>query len=270
MIDTDKVSGILVECAERFILPRYRQLAAHEISTKTGPMDLVTHADLEVEEHLKKVLPALLPGSVFIGEEGVSSGGASLDTLKDKTQKVWVADPVDGTRNFVEQRREFGVMLALAQGGEITHAWIYDILGKSMITAEKGAGALVDGLRVHIHAIDKEPAEMNGFMNPHYFPKELRPKAKEAAKHFNSWKSLNCAAHEYLGLLQGRADFAIYSRSKPWDHLPGTLIVQEAGGYVAKLDGSPYTPQDDRVALIAATSEANWHAVLKVFKAFAD
>jgi fructose-1,6-bisphosphatase/inositol monophosphatase family enzyme len=265
MIDVDKVSKVLIECADAYILPRYRQLAAHEISTKTGPMDLVTHADIDVEEHLKRVLPGMLAGSVVVGEEGVSSGVASLDTLKDTSQSVWVVDPVDGTRNFVEQRREFGIMLACVIGGETRYGWIYDVLGKSMTTAVKDEGLYIDSQRIKISPRDVPAGEMKGYMNQHYFPKEYRPSAKQAAKKFKSCQSLNCAAHEYLGLLQGKADFGIYSRSKAWDHLPGVLMVQEAGGYVAKMDGSPYTPQDDRVGLIAATSRDHWEIVSGIF-----
>ena len=50
-LDSQKVSEIITECAEKYILPRYKALAQHEISAKTSPRDLVTQADLDVEEH---------------------------------------------------------------------------------------------------------------------------------------------------------------------------------------------------------------------------
>jgi fructose-1,6-bisphosphatase/inositol monophosphatase family enzyme len=101
-VDHHKVSEIIVECAEKYILPRYKTLAQHEISAKTSPRDLVTQADLDVEEHLTRVLPDLLPGSVVIGEEAASKNPALLDQLDDKSLKIWIVDPVDGTHNVRE------------------------------------------------------------------------------------------------------------------------------------------------------------------------
>ena len=56
VINPETVSDILRECSERYILPRYNKLLDAEILTKTGPSDLVTQADLDVEEHLNRVL----------------------------------------------------------------------------------------------------------------------------------------------------------------------------------------------------------------------
>ena len=132
-VNLENVAEILKECAEKYILPRYKTLADHEISSKSGPRDLVTHADIDVEEHLKRVLPDLLPGSIVIGEESVSSGRASLDILKDITQSIWVVDPVDGTHNFVHHKSEFGIMLACVVNGVTQYSWIYDVLDRKSV-----------------------------------------------------------------------------------------------------------------------------------------
>ena len=149
-VDSQKVSEIIVECADKYILPRYKALAQHEISAKTSPRDLVTQADLDVEEHLTRVLPDLLPGSVVIGEEAASKNPALLDQLDDKSLKIWIVDPVDGTHNFVHSKREFGVMLALIENGEARQGWIYDVLGKEMTVAERGGGAFVGSQKFSI------------------------------------------------------------------------------------------------------------------------
>jgi fructose-1,6-bisphosphatase/inositol monophosphatase family enzyme len=47
----------------------------------------------------------------------------------------------------------------------------------------------------------------------------------------------------------------------PWDHLAGSLIVQEAGGFVARLDGSPYCVTDREGGLLVAPDETSWHAL---------
>jgi fructose-1,6-bisphosphatase/inositol monophosphatase family enzyme len=262
-VDFESVSTIIKECAERYILPRYQKLLHHEISSKTSPRDLVTHADLDVEAHLIRTLPDLLPGSIVIGEEGASKEPKVLEQLADKNLNIWVVDPVDGTHNFVHGKREFGVMLALVRNGETTQAWIYDVLGKEMTIAEKGGGATAGNKKLSVKATDTT-SKMHGHINPWFFPKDYRDHIKKAVEKFGSTQSMACAAHEYLNVAKGNAQFCIYSRLKPWDHLAGTLIVEEAGGYVAKWDGKPYTPQEHGVGLITAASQDNWQNVYDV------
>lgn len=258
VINPEPVADILAECAALYVLPRYNQLKDHEIAAKTGPRDLVTQADIDVEAHLERVLPDLLPGSIVIGEEGIARGDMSIDVLKDKSQKIWIVDPVDGTHNFVSGKREFGIMLACVIDGVTQYGWIYDVLGELHYISEKGSGAYMGRERLAI-----EPRSgienMMAYINYRYFPKEIQPAIQKAASAFKDSYSLGCAAHEYTRIARGEADVALYSRLKPWDHLPGSLIVQEAGGYIAKWDGGEYTPQDDYAGLIVTSSEENWN-----------
>ena len=262
-IDVDKISNLLIECAEKYILPRYKLLKNHEIDTKTGPNDLVTYADLEVEEHLKRVLPLYYSGSIVVGEEGVSQGTISLDTLKGDGA-YWVVDPVDGTYNFVHGKPEFGVMLALVEGGRTRAGWIYNILGKEMLIAEQGAGAFIGEHRLKV-STETRTDHLIGFLNPGFFPKKYHGHIKAAQNEFKACRSLRCAAHEYLNILKGDAHFSLYSRVKPWDHLPGALMIQEAGGCVATWEGEAYYPASGSKGLIVASSQQVWNEVFEKF-----
>ncbi len=252
-IDIDKVSAVIVEAAETLILPRFKMLQASEIATKSGPNDLVTIADREAEAFLDGVLPKMYPGTVLIGEESISEGTKSLDALHQKDQLVWVTDPVDGTSNFVHGKDEFAVMLAAVLNGEILHGWIYDVIGKKMMTTSRGGGAWFGGERMKT-AASKPLHELSGHVGWKYYPEALRPFLKEQTKKVGNAFSLNCAGHEYLMIADGKADFGIYSRAKPWDHLAGTLAVQEAGGYVSLWNGQPYYPSFTGHGLMAASS----------------
>lgn len=263
-VSPEIVAEILRECAEKYILPRYKMLAKHEISSKSGPRDLVTQADIDVEEHLKCVLPGLLPGSIVIGEESVSGGKASLDVLKDVTQSIWIVDPVDGTYNFVHHKPEFGIMLACVVNGVTQYGWIYDVLGERMAIAERGSGAFIGAQKLQVRPLHSI-TELMGHINPGYFPAQYKNHIRAAREKFKSCQTLNCAAHEYLRIVTGQAQFSVYSRLKPWDHLPGALMITETGGYVEKWDRTPYTPQDHHVGLIAAASQENWNMVYDVF-----
>lgn len=263
-VNVEAVSDLIRVCAQEFILPRYKQLEDADIQSKTGPRDLVTRADIEAEAFLEKALPDLLPGSLVVGEEAVSRGETDLAVLQRVDAPIWVIDPVDGTHNFVHHGREFGVMVALVIDGATSFAWIYDVLADSMVVGVCGEGVWQDNSPLSVVTVEA-PQSMAGFINPRFFPKAVRPHIEEAQGSFQDCCSIHCAAHEYLNILQGKGQFAVYSRLKPWDHLAGTLMVEEAGGYVRKWDGSPYTPQDLDCGLIAAASEESWQVAYEMF-----
>ncbi|MBU0859915.1 MAG: inositol monophosphatase, partial [Alphaproteobacteria bacterium] len=161
-IDPEKVAQILREVAEQCIMPRYKQLQQGEISSKTGPNDLVTIADREAEIALEDRLTRLIPGSLVVGEEGVSEGRVSTELIKSKDTIVWVVDPVDGTYNFVHGKAEFGMLLACVVNGDVIHGWLYDILGNRMLIAEKGKGAFINGQRIQTAAPKDNLSDMVG------------------------------------------------------------------------------------------------------------
>jgi fructose-1,6-bisphosphatase/inositol monophosphatase family enzyme len=250
--DTARISELIVEAADTLILPRYKLLKTHEIDTKSGPNDLVTIADKEAEEFLNREITALYPDSVLIGEESISEGRKSLDSLMIKDKVIWVTDPVDGTYNFVHGNREFGVMLAAVYNGVVVQGWIYDVLGRKMMVAEHGAGAFFDGVRLKT-AAPKPLSELVGYVGMKYMPEPVRPFLIENKPKVKKAFSLSCAAHEYLAIIQGNADFGIYSRVKAWDHLAGTLAVREAGGTATLWGGGEYYPSFGGHGVLAAS-----------------
>lgn len=260
VVDTAQVSQIIKDCAAEHILPRFRRLNDDEISTKSGPTDLVTQADIDAEKYLERVLPALLPGSIVMGEEGVSRGEVSLDVLKDDSRPVWVVDPIDGTSNFVNEKPGFGTMVALVVDGAIAQGWIYEIIGEQMVVAEAGAGAFNNGVRIEMDGSDSAFEEMRGHMSLKYFPEALRDNLKVKNEAFEGVDPI-CCASEYLNIAMGKSHFSLYSRLKPWDHLAGVLTIREAGGYVRKWDGGEFSVRDEGAGLLVSNSEDSWRAL---------
>ncbi len=145
-VQSEHVEEILQSCADKYILPRFKSLEAHEIRTKSSPEDLVTDADIETEEELIRLLPKLIPGSVVIGEEGVSKDETLLNALKDDEKVIWVVDPVDGTRNFTKGDNYFCTMVALVSKGETVQSWIYDVPAKNSQSPKKAAAPIMGGI----------------------------------------------------------------------------------------------------------------------------
>lgn len=263
-IDPDEISTLIVSAADQYIRPRYQLLQAEHIDTKSGPGDLVTIADHETEAALSAALEQMFPGAAVIGEESVASGAKSLDILQNKAGMVWVADPVDGTWNFVHGKREFAVMLACVIDGETRFGWIYDVMNDKMLVTEKGGGAFFDGQKLAT-AAPKPMADLVGHIGMKYFPKYVRGFVSAQKERVRSAESLRCAGHEYIRLASGQSDFGIYNRCKPWDHLAGVLAVQEAGGQAALWDGAAYDPTVTGGGLLVTSNGPLWHDIHGIF-----
>jgi fructose-1,6-bisphosphatase/inositol monophosphatase family enzyme len=93
-------------------------------------------------------------------------------------------------------------------------------------------------------------------------PPELRQTALDGfAARGLGHTPIAAAGIAYPMLLQGQVTHALYWRTLPWDHAPGTLMAQEAGLHVARLDGSEYRPWDARFGVLTAASRDVWNSV---------
>ncbi len=248
MVEVARVTEIIRAVARAEIMPRFRNLAAHQIREKS-PNNLVTEADTESEKALERELTALLPGALVVGEEAVAHDAGVLDALKGEAP-VWVLDPVDGTSNFAHGRPTFGVIVALVQGGRTLAGWIHDPVNDVTATVERGQGAWIGERRLRC-APAAPISEMVGSLG-YRRSKQLAGKVRRLVRQ-------GAVAHDYIGLASGAIHFAYYNRLSPWDHAAGVLMFQEAGGFAQLLDGSPYRPAPSPVGVLLAPDEGCWN-----------
>ena len=241
----DAVYDAIIAAAESAVLPRFQNLAEGEISSKTSPSDLVTIADREAEALLTDALTKILPGSCVVGEESVSANPAVLQAIEGEAP-VWIVDPVDGTRNFANGQTPFCVMVALALRGITVAAWIWRPIDSEMVVAFRDEGVRLfetntgNNRPLHV-ARPLAVTEMNGFVSFKYLSEEHRALARKNAKKMCRIQAIGCAGEEYLRIAEGRDHFAVFGSLHPWDHAPGSLIVEEAGG-LAVIGGEAYRP----------------------------
>lgn len=258
-IDHTKVIDILRAAAARDILPLWQNLQQHQIEEKK-PGDLVTVADKACEEFISRELLALLPGSLVIGEEAAHRD-ASVMTALDSTRPVWVIDPLDGTSNFAAGKCPIAVMVCLVHHRETLGAWIYDPVEDTLLQAESGAGAYLNGKRIAIDTRVGDAADIRGALSTRYLPEKLRPAARQGAGQLGETLASGCAGHDYRALVQGDYQFVFYYRTLVWDHAPGVLVAREAGAHCGRYDGSLYMPVADGTGLICASDPATWEQV---------
>jgi fructose-1,6-bisphosphatase/inositol monophosphatase family enzyme len=250
----EPVAALMREVGATIMMPRFQALAAHEIREK-APGDLVTIVDAESEARIGEELAALLPEAIVVGEEAVAADPAILDGLDRGVR--WLIDPLDGTMNFAEGKRPFAIMIALLADGEPQAGWILDPVTGRMCHAVKGGGAFVDGERVTARP-SGEPLPIAAIAT-YFLPPDRRAdiEARSAGK-LHLVAIPRCAGEQYPRLVLGRNDITLFERSLPWDHAPGALFLSEAGGRIARTDGSPYRLWDKRAGLLAAASPRLW------------
>jgi fructose-1,6-bisphosphatase/inositol monophosphatase family enzyme len=259
--DTDALALILRDAAKAEILPRFRRLDASMIKQKSEAIDLVTEADTQAERMIRDRVAQLLPEALFVGEESVAADPGLLDQLNAAEFAV-VVDPVDGTANFAAGLPLFAVMAAVVRRGETIAGIIYDPMGDDWFVAERGSGAFMkraDGSTERLR-VATAPAldQMVGTCSIAFLPTESKPKVLSNLARVRVAANYRVAGHDYRLLAGGNTHFLMFNKLMPWDHLAGTLIVQEAGGYMARFDGSPYRPEHRNGGLIGAPDRETW------------
>ncbi len=255
---TAAVRSVMVDAANRAILPRYRKLSADQIDAKAAD-DVVTIADREAEAILAEGLAALLPEATIVGEEAAHADPALLDRLGDAL--CWIVDPLDGTNNFARGDPPFGVIVALAEAGETIAGWLYDPLSGRLCHAARGDGAWVDGERITAQPSGASPPI--AAISLVYMDAAKREAVKaRVTPHYSVVDIPRCAAEQWPRLALGINDLSIFERTLAWDHAAGVLFLNEAGGKAARPDGRPYRVDEAHLpGLLGASTPALWDAL---------
>ena len=231
------IGEILREMSVRLEV-EFRNRDALEVKTKSDPTDQLTQVDVAIQEYISGKIRDSFPDDLIIGEE--SNLHVLPDTVPDRT---WFIDPVDGTQNFVRGvYPTFGTSLALAYGDEVVVGGVAFPGAGGVFLARRGEGAVRDdeSLRVSKEAsLDVARIEVD-FSSP--------------AQRVETLESFDCLMREsgqvrghgaaVVGLCAvavGQADAYLHVGINPWDYAAGVLLVEEAGGRVTSLDGSPYS-----------------------------
>ncbi|MBU0557041.1 MAG: inositol monophosphatase [Alphaproteobacteria bacterium] len=249
------VGTLMREVARDVVLPRYQNLAGHEVEEKTVG-ELVTIADREAELRLNDGLSRILPDAGLVGEEACAADPSLTEKLE--TGLNWVIDPIDGTGNFAAGKPPFAIMVALADAGIMQASWILDPLTGRLCEAALGRGAWIDGEPVKARESGAN-IPIAGLSVLFLDPADRQAMIDRVEGKFEVADIPRCAGEQYPRIVLGVHDLAAFERTLPWDHAPGALFVNEAGGHVARPDGSPYRlAADPGRGLLAAASPALW------------
>ena len=262
-IDNNEIKSILFDLSKKFILPMFRNLKDSDLMKKKNN-DLVTSVDLQVEEELNNILRKLLPNSLFVGEEEFSKTPNILNGYLEK-KYCWTVDPIDGTTNFAKGKEKFAVMIALSFSDQILQSWIYKPLNGEFCCAITGGGALLNEKKINmINSLSIEQSK--GSISSKYWDDNYLNIMKNIKNNFGEVKSYGCIGFEYIDIANNVRDFAILSKLSPWDHLPGILIIREAGGFDSYFDKGMYNHLLKKKNLVVARDLNLGNKILKLIK----
>jgi len=213
---------------------REHRHAVRTVDRKTSAINLVTEIDRGAEALIVGFLRDRFPGHGILGEEGGEIAGDG--------RHRWIIDPLDGTTNFVHGLPVYAVSIALVEWGRPIVGVVYDPSLDECFAAERGAGATLNGVRVRVSAT----AALEESLLATGFPYNIRETADTNLTEYAAFarrcrmvRALGSAALCLAWVAAGRLDGYWELRLGSWDVAAGALMVEEAGGCVTSLDGSP-------------------------------
>lgn len=197
---------------------------------------IVTAADKESEEVIKKIISTEFPDHSIVGEE--------TGFTENSSKYTWHIDPIDGTANFANHIPMFAVSIALVHGEELFVGVIYNPACNLLYFAEKNKGAYCNDKKIRVSNDDAKHSKITSSASRHrgeetkklfrdllyYLPQNFVP----------STRDFGCAAMNLAFVASGGLEADIELGLNTYDFAAGVLLVKEAGGTITDLDGKEW------------------------------
>lgn len=250
----DKITEIVKEAAS--LMTAADNL---EIMEKGGCENIVTSADIAVQDFLRSRLSALLPDSGFICEEG--------DIADIRHSRVWVIDPIDGTANYARGVDQCAICVGLCDNGIMEMSVVFLPRTGEMFQAQRGKGAWRNGSRIHVSDRSFDNSILCTAL-PVYHKEQAQWCSQAILDVFmqcNDIRRLGAAAPELCYIAMGRFDMYFEYLLGAWDFAAASLILEEAGGSLCGIDGMPLDPMKPS-GVLAANNAANLSRLTQIIK----
>ena len=200
-----------------------------------SPTDFVSDVDRDSERAIADIVASRHPGARLLGEEFSPS-------MSDRDGIVFIADPLDGTTNFLHGFPWYAVSIAALVDGELAAGVVLNAATGELFTATAGGGARRNGEPISVSTIAEPSRALIGTGFPF-------KDAQHVERYLASLPTLmrdvagirrpGSAALDLADVACGRFDAFWELSLAPWDIAAGILLIREAGGVVTNLDGEP-------------------------------
>jgi myo-inositol-1(or 4)-monophosphatase len=229
---TLEVLETIVRAAGKVAMRYFNDLDSLAINKKSA-RDLVTDADVAVENYLKQALSEHCPEYGFWGEE---SGQTANQTSR------WIVDPIDGTHSFSKGQYFWGISVALEIDAELMMGVVYGPALDDYYCAEKGKGAWKNGKPIRVSDETSLASSMvsTGFAClRQYLEDNNLPRFNRIAQATTGQRRLGSAALDLCTVADGQVDAFWEQELNLYDIAAGVLIAKEAGATITDFKGNP-------------------------------
>ncbi len=235
------------KAAGKIILHNYGKVGV--VRTKSARLGVVTKTDVNAQKKIKKVIRKAFPKAEFLAEE-------DKEHPKVSNERIWVVDPLDGTKNFTRGIKSFSVSIALICKKKPILGVVFDPNTGDLFYAEKGKGTFLNGKRVCVSSVSKTE---NGIFNI-ALPRRAKTRKqnytlfKKMFETMGSLRNLGTAALQLSSVGAGRFDAYLEYGLYPWDCAAALIILTEAGGKATDTKGNPFD-MFAKTALVASNGK---------------
>ena len=199
-----------------------------------GQSDFVSEVDKASEREITATMKRRLPSASMLGEE-------LTPTALSGKGIVVIADPLDGTTNFLHGYPEYSVSIGVARDGVLCVGVVLNVARDEEFTATRGAGAFMNGKRIKVSTLREPPRALIGTGFPFKTLEKLPLYLEQFSLVMRGTAGIRRAGSAALDLSNvacGRFDAFWELVLAPWDVAAGILMVQEAGGIITDLNGN--------------------------------
>jgi myo-inositol-1(or 4)-monophosphatase len=218
-----------------------------------GQSSPVSEADIAVDELIRQRLQAATPDYGWLSEESAD------DRLRLHKDRVWIIDPIDGTRAYLGGREDWSISAALVEGGRPRLAAVFAPATDEFFFASTGGGALRNDTA--IKASPGAGIDIDRMAGPHFLLNRVRGTTSPELKNFK----IGSLALRISRVAQGALDAAfVGGNSRDWDLAAADLLLSEAGGRLTTLHGDALVYNRVEVThevLLAAGRDRHAHLV---------
>ncbi|MCE5199259.1 MAG: inositol monophosphatase family protein [Armatimonadota bacterium] len=223
--------------------------------TKSSPGDIVTEVDEASEKYVMDRIHQEFPNDHILSEESGASGIGEPD-------RVWIIDPLDGTRNYMMGIPFFCVSIGIARNGVPEAGVIYDPIHDEMFYTERGKGAWLNGERI---SVCNEVTLDDSLISVSWVKRKVDRKRfieylDNLSKDTSYFRRFGSAALATAYVACGRLHAYLQGGLNPWDVAAGVLLIEEAGGVVTDFKGNPLDLRNPDIEIL--TSNPDLHEML--------
>ncbi len=229
MSDIKQLLHAVITEAGEYASAHFGRLTPDDISYKyPNNRGIVTRVDMTLDARIRQRVLDIFPTHDIISEENESINNAG--------DIVWIIDPIDGTRNYVDGNPQYSISIGVAQGGELLMGAIYAPELDELFFAERGNTLLLNGKPVQ-PAID-EPITC--------YIDDKRLSRKDLKEVFAGCEQthLGSVALELAYVAAGRSQGSLLENIMLWDIAAGMVMIEVMGGKLLNFEGKPYTLSD--------------------------